>query len=53
LKWATTEAPWYIDNWFGLQTVDVKKKLFFNTTDGDHLEFSTDYLLDLVGIYFT
>ena len=53
LKWGTTDAPWYIDNWFGLKTLDLKKTLFFNTTDGDHLQFSTDYLLDLVGIYFT
>lgn len=53
LKWSTTEAPWYKEDWFGLKTLDNKKKVFFNTTEGDHLQFSTDYLLDLVGIYFT
>ena len=47
------ETPWYRDDLFGLKTLDLEKgNLYFNTTDGDHLEFSTDYLLDLVGLYF-
>ena len=47
------ETPWYKDDLFGLKTLDLEKgNLYFNTTEGDHLEFPTDYLLDLVGLYF-
>ena len=46
------QTNWYKNDLFGLKTLDSKKHLFFNTTDGDHLKFSTDYLLDLIGIYF-
>ena len=47
------ETPWYKDDLFGLKTLDLEKgNLYFNTTEGDHLEFTTDYLLDLVGLYF-
>lgn len=50
--WLFNETPWYQDNLFGLKSLDLKNKVYFNTTDGNHLDFSTDYLLDLVGIYF-
>lgn len=46
------ETSWYNKDLFGLKTLDQNGKVFFNTTTGDHLDFETDYLLDLVGIYF-
>lgn len=51
--WRYDETPWYSEDYFGLKTLDLDKgNLYFNTTEGDHLKFSTDYLLDLVGLYF-
>lgn len=50
--WDFAETPWYQQDLFGLRSLDATKHVFFNTTDGNHLDFSTDYLLDLVGIYF-
>lgn len=50
--WDFHDTPWYKNDLFGLKTLDEQKKVFFNTTDGNHLDFSTDYLLDLVGLYF-
>eukprot|EP01038_Epipyxis_sp_PR26KG_P006858 gene6858-9392_t len=50
--WNFSSTPWYKNDYFGLKTLDSKGKVFFNTTEGDHLDFSTDFLLDLVGIYF-
>jgi len=46
------QTSWYKSDSFGLKTLNENNKVFFNTTDGDHLKFSTDFLLDLVGIYF-
>jgi len=51
-KWNTTETPWYEDNRFGLQTMMNNNQVDFDTTEGDHLQFSTDYLLGLVDEYF-
>lgn len=45
-------TPWYKQDLFGLQSLDKAGKLFLSTTDENHLDFSTDYLLDLVGTYF-
>lgn len=50
--WDFAETPWYKDDLFGLRALDEAGKVYFNTTAGNHLDFSTDYLLDLVGIYF-
>lgn len=50
--WGFKDTPWYTNNLFGLKTLDNDKKVFFNTTTGDHLDFETDYLLELVGLYF-
>jgi palmitoyl-protein thioesterase len=50
--WDYHTTPWYANDLFGLQTLDKQGKLFFNTTEENHLDFSTDYLLDLVGTYF-
>ncbi len=44
--------PTTTGNFFGLKTLNENNKVFFNTTDGDHLDFETDFLLDLVGTYF-
>jgi palmitoyl-protein thioesterase len=51
-KWDTTETPWYQDNRFGLQTMMDNNQVDFDITEGDHLEFTTDYLLGLVDEYF-
>mmetsp|Transcript_29837 Transcript_29837/g.40994 ORF Transcript_29837/g.40994 Transcript_29837/m.40994 type:complete len:374 (-) Transcript_29837:308-1429(-) len=51
--WSYDTTPWYEEDYFGLKTLDLEKgNLYFNTTEGDHLDFSTDYLLELVGLYF-
>ncbi|KAJ1427676.1 putative palmitoyl-protein thioesterase 1 [Ochromonadaceae sp. CCMP2298] len=50
--WEFSETPWYKENLFGLKTLDEEKKVFFEVTEGGHLDFSTDYLLNLVGLYF-
>jgi palmitoyl-protein thioesterase len=50
--WGFNDSPWYQQDLFGLRTLDIAGRVFFNTTDGNHLEFTTDYLLELVGIYF-
>jgi palmitoyl-protein thioesterase len=51
-KWTFEQTPWYVQDTFGLKTLNEKGHVFFNTTTGDHLDFDTDYLLDLVGLYF-
>jgi palmitoyl-protein thioesterase len=51
--WSFQTSPWYQGDYFGLKTLDQAGKVYFNTTDGNHLDFETDYLLDLVGTYFT
>lgn len=50
--WSFSQTPWYTNDLFGLQTLDKQGKVFFYTTEGDHLDFETDFLLDLVGQYF-
>lgn len=51
-KWEYNAAPWYEQDTFGLKTLDESKKISFYTTDGDHLKFSTSFLLELVTKYF-
>jgi len=51
--WDFKDTPWYSQDLFGLKTADTNGRIFFNTTTGNHLDFETDYLLDLVGLYFT
>jgi palmitoyl-protein thioesterase len=46
------DTPWYQGNWFGLKTLDENNKLVFETTPGNHLQFSTEYLISLVKKYF-
>lgn len=51
--WTFEETPWYTEDLFGLRSLNEAGRVFFNVTEGNHLDFETDYLLDLVGIYFT
>lgn len=51
--WSFKETPWYQGDLFGLQSLDKAGKVFFDTTSENHLDFDTDYLLNLVGTYFT
>jgi palmitoyl-protein thioesterase len=50
--WQFDNTPWYVGDSFGLKTLNEKGNIYFNTTDGDHLDFSQDFLLTLVGLYF-
>ena len=50
--WSYDQTPWYTNNSFGLKSLKESGRLFFNTTEGNHLDFETDFLLDLVGLYF-
>lgn len=34
------ETAWYKDDTFGLRTADTAGKIFFNSTDGNHLDFT-------------
>lgn len=47
-----SSTSWYTQDLFGLKTLDSRGAVFFNTTNGDHLDFETDFLLDLVGQHF-
>ncbi|KAL1528540.1 hypothetical protein AB1Y20_009883 [Prymnesium parvum] len=42
------ETKWYKDDVFGLKTVDQAGKIFFNTTSGNHLQFTRDELIGWV-----
>ena len=46
------ETRWYTDDLFGLRTADEAGKILFNTTAGDHLEFSMTELAWWVHNYF-
>jgi len=46
------ETVWYKEDRFGLKTLDEAGKIDLYSTPGNHLEFSLDYLLDLVSKYF-
>jgi len=35
------QTQWYVDDTFGLQTMDRASRLSFNTSTGDHLQFSS------------
>jgi len=43
------ETEWYKQDLFGLKTVDEAGKIQFNTTTGNHLQFSRDQLIAWVG----
>jgi len=46
------ETRWYKDDMFGLRTVDERGGILFNTTDGNHLQFSLEQMTWWVDHYF-
>jgi len=46
------ETQWYQQDLFGLKTVDEAGKIFFNSTTGNHLQFSREELVGWVQQYF-
>jgi palmitoyl-protein thioesterase len=46
------ETNWYLNDTFGLKTADEAGKIFFNSTTGDHLQFSEEELSWWVHNYF-
>ena len=46
------ETDWYINDNFGLKTADEAGKIFFNSTEGDHLQFTTAQLFGWIDQYF-
>jgi len=48
---AMNETEWYKKDLFGLKTADEAGKIFFNSTKGDHLQFSEQELLGFVDQY--
>lgn len=45
-------APWYLLDSFGLRSLDEAHKIDFDSTPGNHLRFTEDYLLGKVSLYF-
>lgn len=46
------ETEWYKKDLFGLRTADEAGKIFFNSTKGNHLQFSDEQLFAWVDNYF-
>lgn len=46
------DTEWYKHDLFGLRTADEAGKIFFNSTTGDHLQFTEAQLLGWVDQYF-
>ena len=46
------ETKWYTDDLFGLKTVDEAGKIQFDTTEGDHLQFTQEQLEGWINKYF-
>eukprot|EP00667_Euglena_gracilis_P016435 EG_transcript_17203 len=44
---------WFMEDSFGLLTLDNAGRVFFESTPDDHTQFSVDQLLRLVDLYFT
>eukprot|EP00040_Diaphanoeca_grandis_P002992 m.23347 g.23347 ORF g.23347 m.23347 type:complete len:295 (+) comp14185_c0_seq1:278-1162(+) len=51
-KWGMKDAPWYTEDWFGLRTADEAGKILFNSTAGDHLQFTLEQLTWWINNYF-
>jgi palmitoyl-protein thioesterase len=51
-KLAMNETDWYKKDLFGLKTADEAGKIFFNSTTGDHLQFSEPELFGWLDQYF-
>lgn len=47
------ETKWYRDDSFGLQSLDRAGKVHFLSTEGNHLQFSSAFLLEVVSKYFS
>ena len=45
------ETRWYKEDLFGLKTADEAGKVLFNSTEGNHLEFTTDELHGWLDLY--
>ena len=46
------ETPWYVEDLFGLKTVDERGGIFFNATAGDHMQFTKEELVAWLEYYF-
>lgn len=46
------ETKWYTDDLFGLKTADEAGRIIFNTTSGNHLQFSIEELTWWINNYF-
>lgn len=46
------ETPLFTQNLFGLQTVATANKIVFNTTAGEHLQFTVEQLNAWIDLYF-
>jgi len=49
---AMKDTEWYKKDLFGLKTADEAGKIFFNSTTGDHLQFTKEELMGWVDQYF-
>lgn len=45
------ETNWYKNDAFGLRTADEAGKIFFNSTEGNHLDFTDEELFDWLDAY--
>ena len=45
------ETEWYTHDMFGLKTADLAGKILFNSTEGNHLEFTTQQLFGWLDMY--
>ena len=45
------ETKWYKEDTFGLKTADEAGKILFNSTEGNHLEFSDEELFGWLDLY--
>jgi len=49
---AMKDTEWYKNDLFGLKTADEAGKIFFNSTKGNHLQFTEEQLFGWVDQYF-
>eukprot|EP00300_Choanocystis_sp_HF-7_P030287 c39082_g1_i1.p1 GENE.c39082_g1_i1~~c39082_g1_i1.p1 ORF type:complete len:346 (+),score=102.08 c39082_g1_i1:44-1039(+) len=52
IKLQMEDTEWYKQDLFGLRTLDEAGRIVKLTTPGDHLQFTEQFLLDLVDSYF-
>ena len=46
------ETKWYTEDTFGLKTADEAGKIVFDSTPGNHLQFSKEDLIGWINKYF-